>query len=84
MESAELVPCTRHPLDRRRFITLLSGGLLAPLVAEAQQTGKVTPFLSLQTTERPSLPTQPFRSLGISSARTGTRLPSELKAASGS
>ena len=37
---------------------------------------QVTPFLSFQVTDLPSLATPPFCTVGISAASTGNRLPS--------
>ncbi len=45
---------------------------------------QVTPFLSFQTTERPSADRPPLSRVGMLSASTGTRLPSGSQAASGS
>jgi len=42
MESADAARRTPHPLERRTFIAMIAGALLAaPLAAEAQQSGKV-------------------------------------------
>ena len=42
METADPTPGTPNPLERRRFMALVIGGLLAaPLAAEAQPAGKV-------------------------------------------
>jgi putative tryptophan/tyrosine transport system substrate-binding protein len=42
MKPANPPACISHPLARRRFLALVSGGLLAaPLAAEAQKPGKV-------------------------------------------
>jgi putative ABC transport system substrate-binding protein len=42
MEPAEPATRASYPLERRTFMTLVSGGLLAvPLTAQAQQAGKV-------------------------------------------
>ena len=42
MEPADLTPHAAHPLERRTFMAMIAGGLLAaPLTAEAQQSGKV-------------------------------------------
>src|SRR5216683_5252403 len=42
MKPANPTTCIQYPLARRRFLALVSGGLLAALpAAEAQQPGKV-------------------------------------------
>ena len=42
MEPADVTPHIAYPLERRRFMAMLAGGLLAaPLAAQAQQVGKV-------------------------------------------
>ena len=42
MKPADPTPCIQYPLVRRRFLALVSGGLLAaPLAVEAQQAGNV-------------------------------------------
>lgn len=46
-----------HPsMDRRRFLlTSLAGALAAPLAAQAQQAGKVSPTGALKATMRPPM-----------------------------
>jgi putative ABC transport system substrate-binding protein len=42
MEPADFTPHAAHPLERRRFMVVIAGGLLAaPFAVQAQQVGKV-------------------------------------------
>jgi len=50
-------------MDRRAFISGITGGLLAaPLAAEAQRAGKV-PRIAFITTTSPENPSPPYRRL---------------------
>ena len=56
MEPADPTPRAPLRLERRRFMAMVSGGLLAaPLTAEAEQAGKVYRIGSLYT-EQPTIP----------------------------
>ena len=56
MESVDPTPGTLHPLERRAFMAVIAGGLLAaPLVTEAQQAAKVARigYLTTNLAENP-------------------------------
>ena len=61
MRLAEATACSTHVLERRRFIALVSGGLLAvPLAADAQPAGRIPRIGYLA----PSLSTEASRLIG--------------------
>jgi tripartite ATP-independent transporter DctP family solute receptor len=77
MESADLTPGTRSLLERRTFMAVIAGGLLAaPLAAEAQQASSYKPEfqMSVNVSEETSWGKAAIRFADLLRYRTGGRI----------